>query len=37
MERIEFKNVLPQVFATAQEQLESDVWQKDVVFQRGHH
>lgn len=37
MEKIEFKNVLPQVFATSHEQLTSDVWQKDVVFERGHH
>ena len=37
MERIVFKNVLPQVFATSQELLLSDVWQKEVAFERGHH
>lgn len=37
MEKITFENVLPQVFATAQEQMVSDVWQKEVVFERGHH
>lgn len=37
MEKIVFHNVLPQVFATAQEQVVSDVWQKEVVFDRGRH
>lgn len=37
MERIVFKNVLPQVFATSQELLVSDIWQREVAFERGHH
>ena len=35
MNEITFKNVLPQVFVSAQEQLSSDIWLKEVTFQRG--
>lgn len=37
MNRITFKNVLPEVFGMVQESLESDVWQKDITFERGHY
>ena len=37
MNQITFKNVLPQVFVSAQEQLSSDIWLKEVSFQRGKH
>lgn len=35
METIDFKYVIPQVFAS-REQQDSDVWQQDVRFTRGH-
>ena len=35
METIDFKYVIPQVFAS-REQQDSDVWQQDVRFVRGH-
>ena len=38
MNKIQFRNVLPQVFATngvGQRPLQSDVWQKEVCFERG--
>lgn len=35
METIDFKYVIPQVFAS-REQQDSDVWQQDVRFARGH-
>lgn len=35
MNSIEFNNVLPQVFAHRQD-LNSDVWKQDVVFEKGH-
>ena len=35
MERIEFKYVIPQVFAH-REQHDSDIWQQEVGFERGH-
>jgi len=34
MERIEFKNVVPQVFAH-RGQHDSDIWQQEVCFERG--
>lgn len=34
MTTITFRNVLPQVFGTGP--VASDIWQKDVVFERGH-
>ena len=37
MNQITFKNVLPQVFVSAQEQISSDIWLKEVSFQRGFH
>ena len=45
MNKIQFRNVLPQVFATAaaavdgvgQATFTSDIWQKDVAFERGHY
>ena len=45
MNKIQFKNVLPQVFASAASAIDgvgqgsfaSDIWQKDVCFERGHH
>ena len=35
METIDFKYVIPQVFASREQQV-SDVWQQDVRFVRGH-
>lgn len=35
MDRIEFKYVIPQVFAH-REQQDSDIWQQEVCFERGH-
>lgn len=35
MERISFENVLPQVFAHRND-LESDVWKQNIVFEKGH-
>ncbi|SET24109.1 ATP-binding cassette domain-containing protein [Prevotella sp. kh1p2] len=35
MEKIEFKNVLPQVFSQ-REELNSDVWKHDITFEKGH-
>lgn len=35
METIDFKYVIPQVFAS-REQQDSDIWQQDVRFSRGH-
>lgn len=35
MNSIQFNNVLPQVFAHRQD-LNSDVWKQDVVFEKGH-
>jgi ABC-type lipoprotein export system ATPase subunit len=35
MNKIQFHNVLPQVFAAMPERIESDIWQKDPVFERG--
>lgn len=35
MEKIEFKHVLPNVFAR-QSDLKSDVWNNDVTFEKGH-
>ena len=37
MNQITFKNVLPEVFVSAQEQISSDIWLKEVSFQRGFH
>jgi len=37
MEKIVFKGVLPQVFAMSHEQMISDIWMQEVVFERGHH
>ena len=45
MNKIQFNNVLPQVFANAssandgvgQGTFVSDIWQKNVCFERGHH
>lgn len=37
MKQIIFKNVLPQVFASDHGQIVSDVWLKEVTFQRGCH
>ena len=35
MEKIMFKNVMPQVFSQ-QADLSSDVWSRELVFERGH-
>lgn len=35
MDKIELKNTLPMVFAL-RDDIESDVWHKDVAFERGH-
>ena len=35
MDKIELKNTLPMVFAL-RDDIESDVWHKDVTFERGH-
>lgn len=35
MEKIMFKNVMPQVFSQ-QTDLSSDVWSRELVFERGH-
>lgn len=35
MERIELKNLLPEVFVMRTD-LESEVWQQDVVLEKGH-
>lgn len=35
MERISFENVFPQVFAHRND-LESDVWKQNIVFEKGH-
>ena len=37
MNTIAFNAVLPQVFSTMQKSMESDVWLKNVSFERGHH
>ena len=34
MKEIKFKNVVPKVFSTVQD-LQSDVWGKDILFERG--
>ena len=36
MKQILFKKVLPRVFSNLSEPLTSDIWQKEVVFERGH-
>ncbi len=35
MEKIELKNTLPEVFAL-RDDIQSDVWHRDVAFERGH-
>ena len=35
MESITFHSVLPQVFAQ-QPDLQSEIWNKDVTFEKGH-
>ena len=35
MDKIELKNTLPMVFAL-RDDIESDVWHKEVAFERGH-
>ena len=35
MKRISFENVLPQVFAH-RDDLVSDVWKQNIVFEKGH-
>lgn len=35
MDRISFSRVLPQVFTTSSALSESDIWQRDVSFERG--
>ena len=37
MNRITFRNVLPRVFGMMQETVASDIWLKDVAFERGRH
>jgi len=37
MNRITFKNVVPQVFSTVQDRLVSDIWQNELLFERGKH
>lgn len=37
MKQIVFHQVLPQIFASFREQVESDIWLKDVTFECGRH
>lgn len=36
METIRFSSVVPQVFSSITNQLESDIWNTEAVFQKGH-
>lgn len=36
METIRFSSVVPQVFSPIANQLESDIWNTEAVFQKGH-
>ena len=36
METIKFSSVVPQVFSSITNQLESDIWNTEAVFQKGH-
>ena len=36
METIRFSSVVPQVFSSIANQLESDIWNTEAVFQKGH-
>ena len=36
METIRFRSVVPQVFSSITNQLESDIWNTEAVFQKGH-
>lgn len=37
MNSISFRQVLPQVFANGASVDDSDIWQQDITFERGHH
>ena len=37
MNKIALNNVMPQVFTLQKEHLDSDIWQKDITFERGNH
>ncbi len=36
METIKFNSVVPQVFSSRTEELNSDIWNTDATFQKGH-
>ena len=36
METIKFSSVVPQVFSSRTEELNSDIWNTDATFQKGH-
>ena len=36
METIKFNSVVPQVFSSRKEELNSDIWNTDATFQKGH-
>ena len=36
METIKFNSVVPQVFSSRTEELNSDIWNTDAAFQKGH-
>jgi ABC-type lipoprotein export system ATPase subunit len=36
METIKFNSVVPQVFSSRAEELNSDIWNTDATFQKGH-